>query len=97
MNILKLVGDKAFFGDIGRGKKTVKIGTNSTKNHGAGKESNLDGFGTVFKPFFPSRQGAKHCNLRCFCKFGFEKKIIAMLYKNTVNSDVFEGAYAKTS
>ena len=74
MKILELGGDEAFFGDIGRVKKLVKMSTKSMKNRGVGREQNLDGFGAVFDCFCCVRQDPKQCKLQCFCTLRLTKK-----------------------
>ena len=68
IKIIELHGHEAFSGDIGKGKKMVKMCTKSTKNRRSGKAQNVGGFGTVFECFCCVRQGPKGCKLQCFCK-----------------------------
>ena len=68
IKIIELHGHEAFSGDIGKGKKMVKMCTKSTKNRRSGKAQNVGGFGTVFECFCCVRQGPKECKLQCLCK-----------------------------
>ena len=97
MKILKLVGDLAFFGDIGKGKKTAKIGTNSTKKITEQERSRIwMVLGPFLSLFFPRGKAQNTVIYGVSANLALKKRS-SQCCKNTVNSDVFEGACPKTS
>ena len=96
MKILKLVGDLAFFGDIGKGKKRQKSGQIRLKITEQERSRIWMVLGPFLSLFFPRGKAQNTVIYGVSANLALKKRS-SQCCKNTVNSDVFEGAYAKTS